>query len=58
MSVDADQDRVRAGELRGRALGTRLDPALGDDDPIARRPRDELELRGAIDLGRSRDRAR
>ena len=48
----ADEDRVRAGELRLRALGARGDAALGDDDPVARRALDEGQLRLPVDLER------
>ena len=34
----ADEDRVRARELRGGALGARFDPALCDHDAVSRRP--------------------
>ena len=54
----ADEDRVCAGELGRGRLRPRVDRALGDDDAVARRLRDELELRGAVDRGRSRGRAR
>ena len=46
----ADEDRVRARELGRRSLRTRLDAALRDDDAVARRTGDELELLGAVDL--------
>ena len=48
----ADEDRVRAGELGRGALGAARDAALGDDDAILRRSRDELELPRAVDLER------
>ena len=48
----ADENRVRAGELRRRALGARVDRALGDDHAVSRRTRDELELRSAVDRER------
>ena len=52
MSVGADEDRVRSRQLGGGTLGARLDPALGDHDPISRRRRDEPELRVAVDAKR------
>ena len=54
----ADEDRVRAGELGGGALRARVDRALGDHDAVARRARDELELRVRGRSRRSRGRAR
>ncbi len=54
----ADEDRVRAGELGGRALRARLDRRLGDHDPVARRTREQRELRARGRCGTWRDRAR
>ena len=45
----ADEDRVRARELRRCSLRACVDPALRDDDSVARDPRDELELRAPVD---------
>ena len=45
----ADEDGVRASELGGGRLRARVDGALGDHDPVARRLRHQLELRGAVD---------
>ncbi|MDQ3995118.1 MAG: indole-3-glycerol-phosphate synthase, partial [Actinomycetota bacterium] len=45
----ADEDGVGARDLGGGALRTALDPALGDDHAVARRPRDELELLASVD---------
>jgi hypothetical protein len=48
-----DEDRVRSGELGGGALRTRVHAALGDDDRLVlAQPRDEIELRAAVDLER------
>ena len=49
----ADEDRVGAGELRGRGLRAVGDAALGDDRAVARRARDQVELHGAVDLERA-----
>ena len=47
----ADEDRVGAGELRGRAVGARVHTALGDDDRVVlAESSDEVELLCAIDL--------
>ena len=48
----ADEDRVGAGEFGRRPLGPRFDAALRDDGTIARRARDEAELRLAVDAER------
>ena len=49
----ADEDRVGAGELRGRGLRAVRDAALGDDRPVARGARNEVELHGTVDLERA-----
>ena len=55
----ADEHRVRAGELGRGALGARAAiAALGDHDPVARRAREQLELRARGRSRRSRGRAR
>ncbi len=48
----ADEDRVRACELGRRALRAGVDRALGHDDAVARRRRDEPQLRAAVDRER------
>ena len=53
----ADEDRVGAGQLGGGALCAGVDGALGDDDPVARRLRHELELCAAVDREGRRSRA-
>ena len=54
----ADENRVRAGQLRLDAVHARLDAALGDDRPIPRRSGHQLELRAAGRRRTSRGRGR
>ena len=54
----ADEHRVRAGQLGGGALGARRDRGLRDDDPVARRLREQPQLRVRGRARRSRGRAR
>ena len=51
MSVEPTSIAVGAGELGGGALGAGGDRRLGDDDPVARRLREQAEL---LVAGRSR----
>ena len=48
----ADEDRVSAGKLGGRALGPGMDPRFGNNDAAACHAGDELELSLAIDAKR------
>ncbi len=45
----ADEDRVGARELGRGALGACRDGGLGDDDPVARRAREQGELCSSVD---------
>ncbi len=45
----SDQDGAGAAQLRGGRLRARLDAALRDHDAVARRARDQCELRVAVD---------
>jgi len=48
----ADEDRIGAGELRGRTMGALRDAALGDDDAVARDRSYELERGSVVDRER------
>ena len=48
----ADENRIGPGQLGCSALGARPDAALRDRDPVGGDPRDEGELRLAVDLER------